>query len=139
MAIQRSKLEEISQMMRNNNVESVMEKGVLELTEIVQGERDTEHVKSCVQGYGSASGGVDYADGGCVNEKNGENLVCDKCNIGCGVKQGGGIAQSYNVSDSYVTDGMKAVVNSVIKSEIRKWLNQHLAQIVQSEVKRAID
>ncbi len=44
-----------------------------------------------------------------------------------------------NLKELGINSSVRSVVDSVVKSEIRKWLNSYLAKIVRDEVKRAIE
>lgn len=111
MSEKHSKLHEINDLMRNAHIEDVMQQPVLELTEVV--EERVDHAVVC----------RDVESGICNGHRGCESPVH---------------RSAVNLQDFGINSDMQKVVDLVIKSEIKKWLNEHLSLIVREEVKKAI-
>ena len=118
MISKNQKLDEINNLMNNSNLDVAMKTEVLELTEIV------DAIESSKKFH---------------NEDLKISKIFEKSLQNNDFTSNNDDEINNNLKELGINSSVRSVVDLVVKSEIRKWLNSYLAKIVRDEVKRAIE
>jgi cell pole-organizing protein PopZ len=118
-------IEEIRKLMMGN-VEDAVRHEVLELTDIVEKGEHTNQIGRRQNGETTNTQHPVY--GNIINDS-----IQDKNYSGSEITKTISAIQSLSTDENF-----RSVVDLVVKNEIKKWLNKHLPQIVQDEVRKVI-